>query len=82
MRKFQVHVTQSDIDLAVPCTTHLCPIAIALARAISEDVWITGTLWYTASRFEGRRLPKKARAFIADFDHLEEVKPFSFEVKL
>jgi hypothetical protein len=75
-----VEVTQADIDAGTPNTCNLCPIAIALNRAL-------GGAWFVREDeaiplYAARRpvaLPAAATGFIVMFDAREPVEPFAFE---
>ena len=88
-----VSITNEDIDNGRPDHTCLCPIAIAIERALRKrGLDIRGVqveashveIAYYAGGIRWRRitLPQEARTFIERFDYGTEVEPFEFELQL
>lgn len=80
-----IHVTQDDIKLGIRADCHLCPIALAIERALGvHDVGVYhGTAdWCKPKRKTrwGANLPIEAQTFISDFDAGAPVKPFTFNL--
>ena len=81
--KKEIQVTQHDINLGIRADCHLCPVALAIERALGvRDVGVYhGTADWTQRKTRwGTNLPLEVQVFIADFDAGAPVKPFSFEI--
>lgn len=77
-----IHVTQEHINDGNKCSSILCPIALAITKAM-ENRWSVGST--TAGPLNNRMddevtLPGIVTAFIRLFDKGEPVVPFSFEL--
>ena len=88
-----VRITQADIDNGKPDHTCLCPIALAIERALRargldvEGVQVEANrveIAYGADRIRWRTidLPESAIEFIERFDYGTGVDPFEFELQL
>ena len=63
----KIEVTQIDIDRGVPCSSGLCPVALAAQRSGLRDVKVDGaSLFYNGTQ--------------AWLNQGEFVHPFSFEI--
>ena len=90
----KIQVTQSDIDSGKPEKVCLCPIALAIDRALrghGYDVQIVEVerscvdITYAiagCARWRAIELPLAARNFIKWFDFGYKVEPFEFELQL
>lgn len=79
-----VHVTQEDIDNAIPENGMWCPIARALKRehGLSDEIIVTNRV--VLREFFGTplyRLSHAAQRFISAFDSHRPVKPSTFQFK-
>lgn len=78
----KITVTKKDIEKGMKDEMDRCPVAFAIKRRLKKRTGIdvgTRFVYYSAKKTQ---LPKVARNFIFKFDHNEEVKPFSFNLKL
>jgi len=73
-----IKVTASDIELGRRCSSHRCPVALALGRiskclvsVYTQDCWFKGQV---------RELPTSVRQFITAFDSGLDVPPFEFKL--
>ena len=89
----KVSITQADIDSGRPDHTCLCPIALAIDRALrARGIDIRGVqvdasrvdIAYVADGLRWRTidLPESATQFIEGFDFGTGVEPFEFELQL
>lgn len=80
----KVQVTKQDIDSGVFRDCHLCPVAIALARATGDDhaavinhdymIWLKAWSGYTLA-------PQSVQDFVWGFDTgKSDIGPFEFEI--
>lgn len=77
-----INVTQEDINAGQRCDAKTCPIALAAFRMQLEDPYVAkGTISYGVAVRLRRNLPPAAQQFVYDFDHRNDVKPFSFELE-
>lgn len=80
--KQTITVTQDDIDHGTRCICDSCPVARALQRQGYPKAHVEDVVWtpdlVKETRF--RALPAEAIRFIKNFDNLEPVKPFSFQI--
>jgi len=78
----KITVTAEDIKRGKRHSCERCPVALAISRVlrIRGRVWVDGDSCEAPS---GQRasLPKKVRDFVAAFDDLESVRPFSFVMR-
>ena len=76
-----VKVTREDIRKGRPGMWHMCPVALALNRAIGGAWSVDGRC---AENKDGGRiaLPHNVIDFIRRFDELIEGSPFEFHVEL
>ncbi len=74
-----IQVTQKHIDEGVPGECDRCPIALAMHDALKLNVSVGDYDCWTDEYVEVE-LPKEAKIFVHDFDRLEPVHPFSFEI--
>lgn len=86
--KIKINVTKNDIAKGKRGRTNSCPIALACKRVkeLSCVKAVGGLGLYTEitdGSFERVSfLPTRAAKFVMDFDSGNEVKPFSFTVKV
>lgn len=88
-KRVKVTVTKRDIQRGKTEEPKLCPIALAIKRVVPPrvtKVW-EGVMrecvdWDGAFVEALSDLPQKATKFIDRFDDEEQVKPFSFVLKL
>lgn len=81
--KVTIEVTQADIDAGTPGLGCMCPVALAVHRALPHlpDAYI-----YSYGVAEDSRtahfadLPRAARDFISTFDGGDDVAPLSFDL--
>jgi hypothetical protein len=83
----KVSVTAEDIASGKPGEICLCPIYLALQRAMPDGVealWVdcyrarlSGSPWLTTA---SAPLPQSARDFIGRFDNAIPVEPFEFDL--
>lgn len=83
--KITIGVTQADIDQGAPGEGCLCPIALAVYRALPGPKWDVGgnCLFRIAPDGEHEMvcsLPATAMRFIFGFDNAQHVYPFSFDL--
>ena len=88
-----IQVTQDDINHGIRADCYLCPVALALERALGAvDVgiyhrsadWMIPPKWFDWKRrfkWYSSILPQKVAVFVADFDAGAPVKPCSFVIK-
>lgn len=76
-----IRVTQEDIDNGERGNCELCPIAHAMSRELGCAVDVSGpcAVVYIHGPVE-IPLPQEARNFILDFDNVEPVQPFEFQI--
>jgi hypothetical protein len=88
-----VTVTQKDINIGTPLMCYLCPVALAISRAVGgRRVRVKNPYrWgFSDGPFgdkrdnepDARALPLIARTFIEAFDLGKPVGPFSFELEV
>ncbi|HVT61863.1 MAG TPA: hypothetical protein VHD33_00035 [Legionellaceae bacterium] len=85
MKKYYIKVTQEDIDKGCFGSPKYCPVARAIVRRFQLKNYPcvgSGEAMYWTEQGTERRfiLPAPARAFIFEFDHQLEAKPFSFKL--
>lgn len=73
-----VNVTQEDIDLGQHSHCTKCPVALAISRAIKEDL-VSVAYSFCLIGADKYQLPEEVSSFITHFDLSESVLPFSFE---
>ncbi len=81
-----VKVTRNEIINGVKQKCHLCPIALALRRALPEANGVTSYLnsasWYDRKGMRWNAdLPHAATTFVVRFDNGEPVQPFEFKIQ-
>jgi hypothetical protein len=81
MKTVKIEVTRADIDRGRPRFNNLCPVALAINRALPGHAWrVDG--WRAEGDGGGRfALPWRAVVFVSDYDHGKPVQPFTFEVQ-
>jgi hypothetical protein len=82
-----VSVTKRDITKGEAGDPQSCPIALAIRRLVKKSVTADvqgdeGVEFIYKGKFCVRKLPVKAKDFIFDFDDLEAVEPFSFNMNI
>jgi len=82
VKTITVEVTQDDIDHGERGRCQTCPIALALKRATGEAWSVTDVIVYQVGRPEYAWLPARAEGFVHRFDDCEQVKPFTFKLKV
>jgi hypothetical protein len=82
--KIQIQVTQEDIDRGVRCTCENCPLALAMTRALAQDVVVVIGEYFFISEADkdAKPLPRVAEMFRSAFDAGFPVQPFEFELEL
>lgn len=82
----KIQVTQDDIDRGVRGNVCFCPVALAVKRATSETVYVSGMRIRIIKKANGKALeaptPSEVSCFIAAFDHYATVEPFEFDLEL
>ena len=79
--KWQICVTQEDINLGCRHVANHCPIAMAMKRETGSE-WSVGAFAMQFLADEKVRiihLPRECGKFVSNFDSGIRVKPFSFE---
>lgn len=83
--KIQVSITQEGINDGVRRDCQSCPVALALTRAIGEEVIVSG-IWCTIApdtlAVKMIELPRAVREWIVRFDRGFLVSPFTFELEV
>jgi hypothetical protein len=79
----KIQITEKCIKNGIRRDVHCCPIALALQRAGLRDVHVSNRYIQGNGKFKhyAFKLPRKAIAFIWDFDRKKPVKPFAFVLK-
>jgi hypothetical protein len=85
-----INVTQEDIERGQRHECDLCPIALALLRAIPganvevvpSKVWILPAGKREPFGWELARLPDEAQSFMTKFDLGWAVEPFTFDLEV
>jgi hypothetical protein len=82
VKKLTVEVTQDDIDRGLPYSSSFGPISRAFHRIGRLDACVKdGRVFMTRDGVQvSVHLPHEAKKFIYNFDTMEDVKPFTFEV--
>lgn len=84
--KYEIEVTQEDIDNGAPCKARFCPIALAIKRKIHFEYFAISQSTFDYGPEENRKYgetPAEVARFISLFDCVRDsVKPFSFELEL
>lgn len=81
----KVHITQEDIDNAVPGESHRCILATALFRQFPDYYWDVGISYCHCmaneldSYYEQFEFPSHVAKIISEFEDGKKPKPFSFE---
>lgn len=74
-----VHITIADIAAGEPGNPFRCPMALALARALGQDVSVVGPRWRLRAEVRTLRvMPRRAWAWVVRFDQGEAVAPATF----
>ena len=78
-----VKVTKRDIQRGERINSRKCPVALALRRLTTRDIWVgISTIWERGFKRKEVKLPKAAQVFIERFDDERAVKPFTFKITL
>ncbi len=81
-----IEVTQNDIDEGRRGECELCPVARAIKRASgSHCVYVDPTevlLGENVLEATWTKLPEEAAQFIEDYDNMQPVDPFSFNLNI
>lgn len=81
--KYEVEVTQRDIDEGKTRDCTHCPVALAIARAMGlPEVHVAHDFFVAASGGPEIKLPPEVSIFIRQFDLREPVSPFTFELTI
>lgn len=80
-----IKVMQKDIKDGIRIDSKLCPVALAMNRAFRKvNINVAGPYfcYNVGENIKRIELPIKVAKFVSNFDSAEEVKPFSFVVKI
>ena len=79
-----ITVTQKDIDLGIRKNCRVCPVALAVYRAINLPIEVSAfNVCHEGPYGEIiAPLPPEATRFILDFDAGKEVGPFTFDLPI
>ena len=84
--KYQIEVTQDDINNGKPHTCSSCPVALAISRTTNykAEVGLYIITLFNSKGFSYRsiKIPADIRQFIKAFDSYMPVSPFSFELDI
>ncbi len=89
--KRRINVTQDEIEHGVRLSCGNCPVALAIAKLVRDEIHVLVDSW-SVTFFEPtgngymithkRQLPDSAMLWIIDYDSSMPVKPFSFTLDL
>lgn len=86
--KVKVDVTAEDIEAGKGHAGRACkcPVALAMARATKNKVYVSQTRWATIlfddKSWQEFETPTEAAEFISKFDANLPVEPFTFELEI
>lgn len=80
--KITIEVTHDDIRNGKACDSYLCPVAIAMSRALKKTVAVGYTGWYMDYMDIRDYDSNVPRYFIEAFDYGKQVIPIRFQVEI
>jgi hypothetical protein len=81
MKRFKIEVTENDIKRGVAWNVDKCPVARAMRRA-TRNMACYASLSELKVGIKLVNTPTRCQRFMRNFDDGENVKPFSFVIRI